>query len=145
MAQSTGSMSGVDIAVSVSTGGTVFTDISGSTTGISVSGFSRQSGETYTFDGDHAIVKGGKREPVEIEVSIVYTETATEAFTMAWTEFDTDDGDPFWVRWVPVTGGSTWTSDTGVLVACLPPSGEAAPGDPVVGAFTVKCGQVNVT
>ena len=146
MAQSTAGMSGVNVKVMVSNNNSDWTDISGSSGGISVSGFSRQSGEVYTIDGDHAIDGAGKREPVELEVSIVYTETAGEAFTLAWTEFDTDDGDDLWVRWSPGGGDtSDWgfTSTTGVITACLPPGGESAPGDPIVGSFTVKCASVD--
>ena len=146
MAQTTGAMSGVNIKVMVSNNNSDWTDISGQASNVVPSGFSRQSGEAYTYDGDHAIVTAGKREPIEITVNIVYTETAGEAMTLVWTEFDADDGDDFWVRWSPGGGDtSDWafTSDTGVIIACLPPGGEAAPGEPLMTSFTVKCGQVN--
>jgi len=143
MAQTTGAMSGVATVVYYSNDGSNFTDMSGTVNAVNVSGFSRQSGETYSFDGDHAIVGKGKREPLEVEVNFVYTELAAELFTLAWAEFDQDDGDSFWIRWVPQASGSTYTTDTGVLLACLPPSAEAAPGDPLAASLTLKCAQVN--
>uniref|UniRef100_A0A6M3J4A5 Tail protein n=1 Tax=viral metagenome TaxID=1070528 RepID=A0A6M3J4A5_9ZZZZ len=145
MAQTTGAMSGVNVAVYYSNDGTNFTDISGSVSSVTPSGFNRQSGEVYSFDGDHAIIGKGKREPLEVEVNTVYSELAGEAFVVAWTEFDADDGDSFWFRWVNTSGGSTYTTDTGVLLSLLPPSGEAAPGDPLVASATLKCAQVNKT
>jgi hypothetical protein len=143
MAQSTGAMSGVDITVEVTTDSTNWTDISGQATRVAVSGFARQAGENYTFDGDHAVVHGGKREPIEVEVTNVYTELAGEAFAVTWAEFDADDGDPFRVRWTPKTSGSVFTTTTGELIACSPPGGEAAPGDPLIFTFTVKCSSVD--
>ena len=143
MAQTTGAMSGVAVAVSYSNDGTNFTDISGTVNSISISGFGRQSGEAYSFDGDTAVLGKGKREPAEVEANFIYSETAGEAFVVAWTEFDADDGDSFWLQWVLASGGATYTTDTGVILACLPPSAEAAPGDPLVGSLTLKCAQIN--
>ena len=145
MAQTTGAMSGVSVAVSYSNDGTNFTDISGSVNSVTPSGGGRQSGEAYSFDGDHAVVGSGKREPLEIEVNSIYTELAGEAFVVAWTEFDADDGDSFWLRWVNTSGGDTYTSDTGILLSCLPPSAEAAPGDPLAASLTLKCAQIDIT
>jgi len=146
MAQTTGAMSGVSLKLMVSNNNSTWTDISGSANSVNISGFSRQSGETYTFDGDHAIVGRGKREPIEIEVNCVYTEQAWDGWVLAWSEFDADDGDNFWVRWSPaggVTGNAAYTSTTGVIISCLPPSAEAAPGDPLAASFTVKCASVD--
>lgn len=146
MAQTTGAMSGVGLKVMVSNNNSDWTDISGSANSVTPSGFNRQSGETYTFDGDHAIIGNGKREPIELEVNIVYTELAGEAFALVWAEFDADDGDSLWVRYSPgggVTGDSAYTSTTGVVLSCLPPSSEAAPGDPLMTSFTVKCASVD--
>uniref|UniRef100_A0A6M3J694 Tail protein n=1 Tax=viral metagenome TaxID=1070528 RepID=A0A6M3J694_9ZZZZ len=146
MAQTTGAMSGVGLKIMVSNNNSDWTDISGQANSVTPSGFNRQSGETYTFDGDHAIIGKGKREPIELEVNTVYTETAGQAFVLAWAEFDADDGDSFWVRWSPaggVTGNAAYTSTTGIITSLLPPSGEAAPGDPLMAAFTVKCASVD--
>jgi len=146
MAQTTGAMSGVDVIVEWTNDGTNWTAITGSVSAISLSGFARQSGEAYTGDGDHAIVGRGKREPLEITVDCVYTETATETFVLAWTQFDTDDGGNFWVRYSPGggdTGDAAYTSTTGVIINCLPPSAEAAPGDPLMCSFTLKCASID--
>jgi len=146
MAQTTGAISGVSLKIMVSNNNALWTDISGSSNSVNVSGFNRQSGETYTFDGDHAIVGRGKREPVEVEVNCVYTEQAWDGFVIAWTAFDTDDGGDLWVRWAPkggVTGNYAYTSTTGVVISCLPPNAEAAPGDPLAATFTVKCASID--
>jgi hypothetical protein len=138
-------MSGVSVAVLYSDDGTNFTDMSGTANAVNVSGFNRQSGEAYSFDGDHPVIGHGKREPLEVEVNMIYTELAAEMFFLTWAEFDADDGHDYWIRWVPKVGGSTYTTDTGILLACLPPNAEAAPGDPLVASLTLKCAQVNKT
>ena len=146
MAQTTGAMSGVSLKVQVSNNNSDWTDISGTANSVTPSGFSRQSGETYTFSGDHAIIGKGKREPIEFEVNCVYTELDNEAFVLAWAEFDADDGDALWVRYSPgggVTGNAAYTSTTGIVLSCLPPSAEAAPGDPLSASITVKCASVD--
>jgi hypothetical protein len=146
MAQTTGSMSGVNMKIMVSNNNSDYTDVSGTANRVAVSGFARQSGENYTFDGDHAVVGAGKREPVEIEVTAIYTELAGEAFVLTWAEFDADDGDDYWLRWSPGggdTGDYGYTSTTGVITACSPPSGESAPGDPLTISFTIKCASVD--
>jgi len=136
-------MSGVDVIVEWTNDGSNWTAITGSVSAISLSGFARQSGEAYTGDGDHAIVGRGKREPIEITVDCVYTETAAEAFVYNWGEFDTDNGDWVKIRWNYQTGGSTYTSTSGVIVNCLPPSAEAAPGDPLMASATIKCASID--
>jgi hypothetical protein len=145
MAQTTGAMSGVALDVYYSNDGSNFTAISGSVSAVTVSGGGRQSGEAYSYDGDHPVIGNGKREPIEVEANCIYTELPGEGFVVAWTEFDADDGDSFWMRWVNQSGGDTWTTDTGVLLTCLPPSSEAAPGDPLMASCTVKCAQINKT
>ena len=146
MAQTTAAMSGVNVKVMVSNNNSDWTDISGTASSVTPSGFARQSGESYTFDGDHAVIGAGKREPIELEVNIVYTELAGEGFALVWAEFDADDGDSLWVRYSPGggdTGDAAYTSTTGVILTCLPPATEAAPGDPLMTSFTVKCASVD--
>ena len=74
MPQTTGGLSAVNAQVEVSTNGSAWTDISGSSNKVEPSGGERQSGEAYTHDGDVAIITGGKREPIELTLSFVYTE-----------------------------------------------------------------------
>jgi hypothetical protein len=146
MAQTTGAMSGVGLKVQVSNNNSTWTDISGQASSVTPSGFARQSGEAYTYDGDHPVIGKGKREPIELEINCVYTELADEAFALAWAEFDADGGDDFWVRYSPgggTTGDDAFTSTTGVIISCLPPPSEAAPGDPLMASMTVKCASVD--
>jgi hypothetical protein len=146
MAQTTGGMSGVVGVVQVSNNNSDWSSISGSANTVTPSGFARQSAEAYTFDGDEAIIGKGKREPLELEVGIVYTELDGEAFDLVWDEFDAEGGDDLWVRYSP-GGGDTgdwgWTTTTGTITACLPPTTEAAGGNVIVGAFTVRCASID--
>jgi hypothetical protein len=71
----------LEIATDLNCAGWV--DISGSSSVVEQPEQTRISGEGYTFDGDNALVEGGKKEPMDIVVKITYTETAGEAFEIA--------------------------------------------------------------
>lgn len=124
-----------------------WTDISGETQSVGGAEQSRMSGEAYTLDGDTAIVGGGKREPMELVVTIVYTETDTEAYELARTAFEaTGCGGDVCLRWSP-RGGSAGheqlTSAEGVLVNFVYPPMDAATGGLIMAGFTVKVPSVS--
>jgi len=105
----------------------------------------RMSGETYTLDGDTAIITGGKREPMELAYSIVYTEEMSEAWDEAQGIFETIGGDDVYVRWSPGGGDvGDWqfTSDKGVLAGLTYPGTNAGEGGPIMTGFKVKTAKV---
>ena len=139
MAQTEGGMSFVDCKVETSTDGAAWTDVSGFGAGIAPSGGARQSGEAYTFDGDTAIIKGGKREPLEITVRAAYTEGGSDPFEVVRAVYEA--GSDFYVRYSPLGGDSSeflFTSDAGIVTSAPYPSGEAGSGDPTLFEFVLK-------
>jgi len=94
----------------------------------------------YTLDGDTALIAAGKREPIEAVFSIIYTETAGEAYESARAEFEADCGDDFYFRYSPGggdTGDRELTSGVGILVSFSYPPIDATAGGPIIGGFTV--------
>ena len=143
MAQMTGGLAAVGGKLEISTNNSDWTDISGWAAGISFSGYDRQSGEAFTFDGDTAVVKFGKLNPTECEVKLLYTEETTGGWKLVWGQHITAGGGMLMVRWSPKGGDTTdeyrFTSGSDAkATVILPPDGEAGPGDPVMAAFSVK-------
>lgn len=146
MAQTTDAMSAVDATIEVSLNGSTWTDISGSANSITPGSQTRMTGTAYTFDGDLAIVTSGKREPMEVEVSILYTEADGEGFATIRPEFE--DGDRIYFRYSPKGVGATaravfTASNDGatagsVVISSLDwPTADAASADPVAVTFTL--------
>ena len=144
-AQTTAKVSMAAGMVEVGTNGSDWSEISGQAQSIEVPAQVRKSGEAYTFTGDTALVAGGKREPVEVTVKILYTEEAAEAFEIARAEFEADDGDDFYVRWTPSGGAAAdfvFSTGAGELVSFEYPPMDASSGDPILCSFTVKCAAI---
>ena len=147
MAQTTAAMSGTELDVEVSSNGSTWTNISGTTQAVETPEGTLASGEVYTGDGASAIITSGKFEPVEVKVIIVYTNESNEAFETIrpWYTART----PIYVRWSPKgigTSGApvfTTTDAEGTLQACPIiafdyPGGDASEAAPVMASFTVK-------
>lgn len=140
MAQTTGAVPGVNCKVEFSADGSAWTDISGSTSVVESPEQSGMSGEAYTFSGDNPIVTAGKKEPIEITVKIIYTETAGEAFKVVRTQWQTS-GRVGYLRWSPRGGSSGQEQNTtgvGVLTAFTWPGTDAGDGKPIACGFKLK-------
>lgn len=121
MAQTTSALAMTDGTIEVSTNGSSWTDISGSGSTVEPGDQTRQSGEVYTVSGDTAIITGGKREPLELEIKIVYTETAGEAFEVLRAIHEAAPG-TIYVRYGRGGSGSfLFTSAKGVLTSFVYP------------------------
>jgi len=145
MTQTTEKVSMAASKVSVSINDSDWDDISGQAQSVEVPAQVRKSGEAYTFDGDTALVTGGKREPVEVTVKIIYNEESDEAFEIARAEFEADDGDAFYVKWSPLGGSGgnyEYSTGAGELVSFEYPAADASSGDPVLVSFTVKSAKI---
>ncbi len=139
MAQTTDPVSAVNAKVEFSTNGSTWTDISGSTNAIEPGEQTRQSGFVMTHSGDTALIAGGKREPLELNVNIVYTETAGESFELARAAFEAVGGAAY-VRYSPKGGSSgnfMFTSDAGVLTKLAYPPTNAEDAKPKVVSFSL--------
>ena len=146
MAQTTGAFPSAVGQVEISTDGAAWIDISGSTMSLDAPTQARMSGETYTLEGDTAIITAGKREPMELAFSIVYTEEDGEAFDEAQTIFETVGGDDAYARWSPGGGDAgdwQYTSGKGKLISFTYPPVNAETGDPIMAGFTVKVAAVS--
>jgi len=139
MAQTTGGMSMVINKLEFSTNASDWTDISGSSGSVDGAEQSRQSGEAYTFSGDTAIVRAGKREPMELGFNIVYTVSTADAWEICRPYFEA--GSAVYFRWSPEGGEAgdfQFTSAAGYITSFPYPSGEAGAGDPVMESMTFR-------
>jgi len=148
MAQTTAAVCQSGYKVEISPDGTTWTDVSGVGVGIAVGGGEAQVGEQMTALGEYAlVVPGNKIEPYEITIRSVYTESATEAFAIAYTAFE-GASKLLAARWAPKGTGSTSfnfaTSVAGAAVAtvpivsCTPPEQDASDGKPAVFELVLK-------
>lgn len=138
MAQITGADSARNAKIEISLNGSSWTDISGAANTLNVTGGARQTGETYTFDGDNPIVTVGKSTPVDIACTFVYTEGGSDAFVTLLTPWE--NGSDVYIRWWP-RGGQTgefgYTSGPGKLSAFSYPNVDAGSATPTMGGFTL--------
>jgi hypothetical protein len=147
MAQTSATVSGVIARIEVSADLTIWRNISGSAQSVQSTDQERATNEAYTLDGDTAIIATGKRQPIDLEFNIVYSDTSTEAYEVARAIFESGDtGSKVYVRWVP-TGGADVASPmyrtpiTGspafITMFRYPAVDAAAPG-PIMGMFRVR-------
>lgn len=146
--QTTGSISkGTNQKVEVSTDGSTWTDISGDITGVKTSGGEQAIGEQHVANGNYPIVVGsGKVSATTVEANFVYTETAGEAFQVAWARYEGSQK-TIYLRWSPKGGNIgderyVCTNDAGVavpvpIVACLPPEMESGSSDVALATLSV--------
>ena len=77
MAQTSTAMNTVNGVIHISANGSTWTDISGSTNKVEAPMQEAETGEAATLDGNYMIGTAGKFKPLDISVTILYTETAT--------------------------------------------------------------------
>jgi len=143
MAQTTGGISFKDCKVETSPDNSVWTDISGFASAVTVAGGERATGVKYTFDGDTAILRSAKRGPLTVTVNIAYTEGGSDPVEVIRAIYEA--GSDFYVRWSPKGGDSTeflYTSDAGIVKQPLYPSGEGESGVAVMVDFVLETPKV---
>lgn len=106
MTQTTGAMSLTDgdIEIAAASSGT-WVNISGSANSVDAPEQNRMTGVDYTLDGDTAVITSGKREPMEINVNALYTESATESWETIRPWFQS--GQRIDLRWSPLGIGAS--------------------------------------
>lgn len=148
MPQTTGAASRANFKVEVSINGSDWTDISGQSTNVTPSGGEQLIGEQQTADGDAPIVvPSNKVEATELEISIVYTETGSEAFDIVGDRYRGSDK-TIYLRYAPKGGAQANKRFFGAnaagnamacpIVACLPPETDAGSGDVLMATFSVR-------
>jgi len=138
MAQTSNAIQPGNYKIEISEDGVTWTDISGYANNIALSGGARASGETYTYDGDTAILGVGKREPVEATVSVVYTEAGTPPTETirTWNENATQA----YMRYSPAGGssGDFQYTGQGYFLSPILPNNEANSNTPIPIEFTFR-------
>ena len=127
------------VEVDLTAGGT-FVPIDSWATEVSVTGEDVPTAETYPFAGS-AIVFAGNKTPVEVTITIVYTEGSLDPFQNIRDRFEAADGPIIEVRWVPAgsaSGNFRYTTSGGKLTACSPPVGAGDAASAQVSTFVVK-------
>jgi len=147
MAQTTAAIGGACGQIQIGSTNVVgaATDISGQAQSLATPSQTRQSGEGYTLEGDTAIIKGGKREPIDLTFTIVYTEEDTEAWELARVEFEAAScGDPLYVWWSPGggdVGDQRYSAGSTMTGFDYPPVDATAPA-PIMCTFTVRVASI---
>lgn len=146
MAQTTNAISQAGFKVEVSSDGSSWTDVSGASGTVQLSGGDVKVGSQHTADGSQAIVvTSNKTEPIEVTIKTLYTETAGEAWKVVKAAYDAANK-VIYLRWSPKGGGAGsarfTTAAGGVaaaapLTSCLPPDLDAAGEDPAMFEFSV--------
>ena len=148
MAQTQDAISSKNWLVQISDdAGSTWIDISGQATVTEPGSGARMTGTAYTFDGDTAILKSGKREPIELTLTIVYVETTDEAYDKIENAYENDSD--LLVRWSPkggATGDKGYKTDAPSIVTAVPyPAGEAETPDPILVEATLMTPSVTVS
>lgn len=142
MAQTTGAVATACAKVEISTDGVTYTNVSGATQSVTGGEQTRITGEAYTFDGEGAIIKAGKKEPMETEVVIIYTETDAEVYQQVRSRFEAAGcNSPLYLRYSPAGGladNEQLTSGPGVLTSFTYPDADASAGGPILSGFTLR-------
>lgn len=143
MAQTTTSFSARNSVLEISTDGSSWTNISGSSQSVTAGDGTRLTGTAHTFDGDGPIIAAGKLDAQESTIAVLYTETSGEAYETARAAFAAASS-TLYVRVTPLgatTGNFRHTSGKGVITA-FPQFAEidASSGDPMMIEFTVQHG-----
>ena len=148
MAQTTTQLSSVDCMIEYSSDNSTYIDLSGSTNKVDVGPQDRNVGAAFTFDGDGAVLTYGKRQPVDINVTIIYTETAsTEGFEVLRARHETADGAAVYFRWAPIgtgTGKNEYNTGLAKLKSFQYPPVDASSGDPILVTFTITASNLTM-
>lgn len=137
MAQITGADSARNAKIEFSTDGTTYSNLSGAASTLSITGGARATAETFTFEGDNAITTTGKAGAVDIALTFVYTEGASDAFELVRAADEA--GSAAYIRWSPKggqTGEFVFTAGPGRISNFVWPTGDAANASALMGGFT---------
>ena len=149
MPQTTTAMNTVEAVVELSTDGTTWTNVSGSTNKVEVSPQTADSGMAATLEGRYKIVRSGKLNPVEATVTILYTETAAEAYAILHGQKNLPNL-PLYMRYTPggfngdyrfYTADSNGNKAPGRITEFPYPGANAEDGGPHMVSFKIQATQ----
>jgi hypothetical protein len=140
MAQTTGHTTLRNMQIEISTDNNTWTDISGESNSIDLSGGEISTGEEYTAEGELPLVGIGKKSLTEAKVKVVYVEGNSSAWQ---TFFDAySDGTEIYLRYAPkgnAEGNNRFTSGKGFVTSPVYPKGSVAEAKPVMCELSFKC------
>jgi len=131
--------SAVDAYVEISTNGTSWTNISGATNALEPDPVKRKFGEAYVFGAADPGVTVGKNESVEIKMSVLFTQGASDAFATVKAAFDNKTDVYF--RWTPfgnVAGNARFTTGAGKVLEFMYPKINAESADAIMCELKIR-------
>lgn len=126
-----------------STNGSVWTDISGSTTEVQDAGGDIATNKVFTNNTATPILGYGRKDEHKVTVNVVYTSTAGEAWPLLKAAYDNETAAYF--RWSPAGGGSgakRYTTSAGRITKLPNPSGKQEESTPVQISAELTCASV---
>lgn len=150
MPQTILAMNAVEAVIEISTDGSTWSNISGSANKVEPSPQTADSGSVATFEGQYKIVRAGKYNPVDVTVTILYTESATEAYGLLHGQKNVP-GRPLWLRWIPGSSNGDYrfcTADglgstaAGRITEFPYPMADAGDATPITMTFKVQATQI---
>lgn len=124
-------------------GGSTWVNISGQTNSLTPGGGDREIGNFFDAANDTPTLGAGKRNPLEIEVRVKYTETDSEAQGVLAQAYE--NATETMIRYSPKGGASgdrLYTSDAGFVQTHPYPGQEVESGDPLRIEFTIVVGKL---
>ena len=107
MPQTTTALNTVDGVAEVSTDGVTWSNISGTFNKLEVSPQTTDSGSIATLEGQYKIVRAGKYNPVDLTLTLVYTETSGEAYALLHAQKNIA-GRGWYFRYTPAGSNGEW-------------------------------------
>lgn len=120
-----------------------FTNVSGFSNNVTVSGGDRDSGEEYTHDGG-AIILTGARKPVEVTVRAVFTNSVSDPYSTLWNCYT--GGSLVNLQWAPsgsASGNLLFKTVGGKLLKMPIVSAPATDAKPNMFEFSVSANQID--
>lgn len=144
MGQTSNYTNAINAYVGIQTGASTnsFTNISGFSNNVTVSGGDRDSGEEYTHDGG-AIIMTGARKPAEITVRTVFTNPIADPFSALWHCYT--GGSLVNLHWAPsgsAPGNLLFTTVGGKLLKMPMVAAPATDAKPAMFEFSISANTV---
>lgn len=146
MPQTTAAITWLNSKIYISTDGTAFTDISGFTNNLAISGGDRIIAKLFTGAGGLPIVLADARDSVQVSVKCAYTEGAADPYAVAQAAYE--NATALYVRWEPKSGDTgefRYTTSIGVVLHPPYPQGEYGSGEVVTFEFAIECTSITRT
>lgn len=145
MTQTTNYTNAINAYVAIQTGASTnsFTNISGFSNNVTVSGGDRDSGEEYTHDGG-AIILTGARKPAEVTVRAVFTDPIADPYSLLWNCYT--GGSLVNLAWAPSgssAGKLLFTTVGGKLLKMPMVAAPATDAKPSMFEFSVSANQID--